>query len=319
MRLIFELSGEHPTLPAAELGCVGKVLEARPRVAVAECPDPGTTTRLALTHVVLEELGSCGASAGELSSLLRDLALSPDLPYAARVKKVEGSAVREPVPVLERLMGTLIDGRVSLDRPGVEFRAILSGDRIYLGRVLLRIDRGTYDLRRPSTRPFFHPGVMLPLTARAVVNLSLVGPGETLYDPFCGTGGILGEAALVGGLPLGSDADPAMAAGCRLNFPEVPLFLADASALPLRSSSLDAVVTDLPYGQSSWIRDRSLDDLYPRALGEIHRVLRPGRRAVVVTHREIADIGGSFFTVLQVHRQRVHKSLTRRITVLLKE
>ncbi|HVN65464.1 MAG TPA: methyltransferase domain-containing protein [Methanomicrobiales archaeon] len=319
MRLIFELSGEHPTLPAAELECVGKVLEARPQVAVAECPAPAAAARLALTHVVLEYLGCTGASAQELSSLLGDLALSSDLPYAARVKKVAGSAVRDPVPALERLMGTLIDGPVSLDRPEAEFRAILSGDRIYLGRVLLRIDRGRYDLRRPSTRPFFHPGVMLPLTARAVVNLSLVCPGETLNDPFCGTGGILGEAGLVGASPVGSDADPAMAAGCRLNFPGIPLLLADASALPLRSCSVDAVVTDLPYGQSSWIRNRSLDALYPRALGEIHRVLRPGRRAVVVAHREIAEIASASFTVLQVHRQRIHKSLTRRITVLLKE
>jgi tRNA (guanine10-N2)-dimethyltransferase len=110
-----------------------------------------------------------------------------------------------------------------------------------------------------------------------------------------------------------------MVAGCRLNYPAVPLFLADAASLPVRTASLDAVVTDLPYGQSSWIRDRSLEGLYPRALGEMHRVLRPGRRAVVVTHREIADIGGAFFTVLQVHRQRVHRSLTRRITVLAKE
>jgi tRNA (guanine10-N2)-dimethyltransferase len=319
MRLIFELSGEHPTLPAAELACVGRVLEGRPQVAVAECPDPGAAARLALTHLVLGELGSTGASADELASLLRDLALTSDRPFVARVKKVTGSAVREPVPVLERLMGTLIDGPVSLDRAEVEFRAILSGDRIYLGRVLLRIDRGSFDLRRPSTRPFFHPGVMLPLTARAVVNLSLAVPGDLLYDPFCGTGGILGEAALIGASPLGSDADPAMAGGCRLNFPEVPVFLADATALPLGSSSLDAVVTDLPYGQSSWIRDRSLDGLYPAALAEIHRVLRPGRRAVVVTNREIAGIGESFLTVLEVHRQRVHRSLTRRITVFLKE
>jgi tRNA (guanine10-N2)-dimethyltransferase len=319
MRLIFELSGEHSTLPAAELACVGRVIEAGPQLAVAECPSPGAAARLALTHVVLEFLGSTGASAEELASLLRALALSPGRPFAARVKKVAGSPVREPVSALERLMGTLIDGPVSLGRPEVEYRAILSGDRIYLGRVLLRIDRGSYDMRRPSTRPFFHPGVMLPLTARAVVNLSLAMPGETVYDPFCGTGGILGEAGLLGASSLGSDADPAMVEGCRLNFPFIPLFLADATALPLRSSSLDAVVTDLPYGQSSWIRDRSLDGLYPRALGEIHRVLRPGRRAVVVTHREIAEIGEPFFTVLQVHRQRVHRSLTRRITVFRKE
>ncbi|HMK16028.1 MAG TPA: RNA methyltransferase, partial [Methanomicrobiales archaeon] len=258
MKLLFELSGEHPALPVAELECVGRVLEVRPQVAVAECPVPGAAARLALTHVVLGFLGSCGASAGELSALLRDLAIAPGRPFAARVKKVAGSAVREPVPALERLMGALIDGEVSLDRPEVEFRAICSGDRIYLGQVLFRIDRGAYDLRRPSTRPFFHPGVMLPLTARAVANLSLAGPGESVYDPFCGTGGLLGEAGLLGACPLGSDADPAMVAGCRQNFPSVPLFLADAMALPLGTSILDAVVTDLPYGQSSWIRDRSL-------------------------------------------------------------
>jgi tRNA (guanine10-N2)-dimethyltransferase len=319
MRLIFELSGEHPTLPVAELECVGRVLEAGPQVAVAECPDPGAASRLSLTHAVLEFLGSTGASSEDLATLLRDLALTTDRPFAARVKRVAGSGVREPASALERLMGTLIHGPVSLDRPEIEFRAILSGDRIHLGRVLLRIDRGSYDLRRPSVRPFFHPGVMLPRTARAVVNLSLVRWGEGLYDPFCGTGGILGEAGLVGASPLGSDADPAMIAGCRLNFPSAPLFLADAAALPVRTGSLDAVVTDLPYGQSSWIRDRSLDQLYPPALGEIHRVLRPGRRAVVVTNREIGEIGESFFRVLQVHRQRVHRSLTRRITVFLKE
>jgi tRNA (guanine10-N2)-dimethyltransferase len=82
---------------------------------------------------------------------------------------------------------------------------------------------------------------------------------------------------------------------------------------------MDAVVTDLPYGQSSRIRAPGPGELYPRAFAEIHRVLRPGRRAVVVTHRETADIAGSVFSVLQVHRQRVHRSLTRRITVLRKE
>ncbi|HUK92829.1 MAG TPA: methyltransferase domain-containing protein [Methanomicrobiales archaeon] len=319
MRLIFELSGEHPTLPPAELECVGEVIEARPQVAIAECLDPVATGRLALTHTVLAFLGSCGPSLPELSLLLRNLALSTDRTFAARVKKVAGSEVREPVPAIERLVGTLIEGPVSLDRPGVEFRLILSADRIYVGRVLSRIDRGVYNLRRPSNRPYFHPGVMLPRTARAMVNLSLVRPGETLYDPFCGTGGLLGEAALVGAAPAGSDADPVMLAGCRMNFPSVPLFLADARSLPLKDRSVDAVVTDLPYGTSSWIRGPNLADLYTGSLGEIHRVLRPGQRAVVVTHRDIGDIAGSFFTVLQVHRQRVHKSLTRRIAVLRKD
>jgi tRNA (guanine10-N2)-dimethyltransferase len=319
MKLIFELSGEHPTLPVAELECVGEVLEVRPQVAVAECPDPGATGRLALTHAVLEFLGSSGPTLPELSLLLRDLSLSTDRPFAARVKRMAGSEVREPVPAIERLAGTLIEGPVSLTRPEVEFRLILSGDRIYVGQVLSRIDRGGFDRRRPSNRPFFHPGVMLPRTARAMVNLSLVRPGDTLYDPFCGTGGLLGEAALTGAFPIGSDADPAMLAGCLMNYPTIPLFLADARAIPLRGGSADAIVTDLPYGTSSWIRSPNLDDLYAGALGEMHRVLQHSRRAVVVTHRDIAGIASSCFTVLQVHRQRVHKSLTRRVTVLRKE
>jgi tRNA (guanine10-N2)-dimethyltransferase len=319
MKLIFELSGEHPTLPVGELECVGEVLEARPQVAVAECPDPDMTGRLALTHAVLAFLGSSGPTLPELSLLLRDLSLSTDRPFAARVKRMAGSEVREPVPAIERLVGTLIEGPVSLNNPEVEFRLILSGDRIYLGRVLSRIDRGAYDRRRPSNRPFFHPGVMLPRTARAMVNLSLVRPGETLYDPFCGTGGLLAEAALIGASPLGSDADLVMLEGCRRNFPTIPLFLADARAIPLRTGSVDAIVTDLPYGTSSWIRSPNLDELYAGALGEMHRVLSPGQRAVVITHRDIAGIAGSFFSVIQVHRQRVHKSLTRRITVLRKE
>jgi tRNA (guanine10-N2)-dimethyltransferase len=39
----------------------------------------------------------------------------------------------------------------------------------------------------------------------------------------------------------------------------------------------------------------------------------------VVTHRDISPIAAEFFTVVQRHDQRVHKSLTRRILVLANE
>ena len=54
MKLLFELSGENPTLPCAEIECVATVLDSRPQVAVAECPVPGDARRLAMTHVVLD-------------------------------------------------------------------------------------------------------------------------------------------------------------------------------------------------------------------------------------------------------------------------
>jgi tRNA (guanine10-N2)-dimethyltransferase len=56
--------------------------------------------------------------------------------------------------------------------------------------------------------------------------------------------------------------------------------------------------------------------LYEGALDEIGRVLKGGRRAVVVTHRDIREIAAARFSIVQYHEQRVHKSLTRRILVL---
>ncbi|MDN7025821.1 methyltransferase domain-containing protein [Methanoculleus sp. FWC-SCC1] len=316
MKLLFELSGEHPDLPAAELECVGAVLDRRTQAAVAECPDPAAASRLALTHVVLEYLGECEADRDAFARLLRDLSLTAAQPFAGRVKKMHDAEMEASQLELERMIGGMIAGSVSLKNPKEEYRALVAGDRCYFGRVLLTIDRGAFEYRNPMRRPFFHPGVMMPRMARALVNLSLVRPGETLCDPFCGTGGILLEAETIGVAPIGSDFDPLMVEGCRQNLPHAAVMLSDATALPFADDSVEAVVTDLPYGQSVRIRAESMDRLYDGAFAEIRRILRPGRRAVVVTHRDVTSIAARSFTVLQVHCQRVHKSLTRRIMVL---
>ena len=316
MRLLFELSGEHPTLPLAELECVGTVREYLPQVAIADCPDPQAARRLALTHVVMEFLGSCPSAPEPIAGLLGDIALAPGAPFSVRVKKAVGSTPTASQPELERMMGSLISGQVSLAAPEVEYRALISGDRCFLGRILFRIEKEPYSSRNPLRRPFFHPGVMLPRFARAVVNITLLSPGEILFDPFCGTGGFLLEAELLGARAAGGDADPAMVAGSRLNLRNADLMRLDAGALPLCSASVESVATDLPYGQSSWIRGRDLDRLTPRALREIGRVLRPGRRAVIVTHRDIRPMVPGTLAILQHHEQRVHRSLTRRYLVL---
>jgi len=316
MKLLFELSGEHPDLPFSELECVGTITERRNQIAVVECPDVAKTRRLALTHVIMEYLGECGPTPDDLETLLRDLAIKTEKPFVARVKKMNDSPVQATQLDLERLIGSGIDGPVSLSSPEEEYRAVFSGDHCYLGKVLCRIDRGSFAYRDPVRRPFFHPGVMMPIMARSLVNLSLVEEGDLFYDPFCGTGGGMLEADMLGVRVIGSDMDPVMIAGCRQNLPDSELASADATCLPMKDNSVDAVVTDLPYGQSVCIRAESMEKLYDRSLAEIRRVLKPGRRAVVVTHLDITEIAARYFTVLQFHNQRVHKSLTRRIMVL---
>ncbi|HUH78739.1 MAG TPA: methyltransferase domain-containing protein [Methanoregula sp.] len=320
MKLIIGLSGENPTLPFAELDCIGTVTAKRRQVAVVETADPAAAHRLAMAQAVLEYLGECATDMSSFEALLGELAITASRPFAGRVKKVHGGCQeRNPCSQhdFERLIGTMIAGPVSLGHPEIEYRAILSEDRCYFGRVLFTIDRAGYDARNPGKRPFFHPGVMMPRMARTLVNISCAGPGDILLDPFCGTGGILIESELLSIRAIGGDFDPLMVTGSRRNLARAELMLADATCLPFADKSLDAAVTDFPYGQSvSILKSDSMNMLYDESLAEIRRVIKPACRAVVVTHQDITEIAARHFTILQEHCQRVHKSLTRRILVL---
>ena len=321
MKLLFELSGENPTLPVAELECVGTVLEKRAQVAVAECPDPEVARRLALSHGVSEYLGECAPDIGSFRQVLRDCAIETDRPFSGRVRKVHAGNTtlvhRCSQREFEQLIGTMISGPVDLRSPKEEYRAVLSEDRCYFGRLLFTIDRGLYDKRNPGKRVFFHPGVMMPRMARALVNISCTYPGDLILDPFCGTGGTLIEAEMLRIDAIGSDCDLLMIDGSRQNVHAGTLMVADATSLPLRDNSVDAVVTDFPYGQSVSIKkEDTMERLYDDTLAELRRVLKQGRRAVVVTHKDISEIAARHMDVVQRHEQRVHKSLTRRILVL---
>ena len=70
----------------------------------------------------------------------------------------------------------------------------------------------------------------------------------------------------------------------------LPLLLmhADATRLPLHDGSVDAVLSDLPFGRKHGRRE----GLYAAALREWRRVLRPGGCAVLLTTRkaELAEV-----------------------------
>ena len=179
MKLLFLLSGEHPTLPYSELSCVGEVIDSRPQVAVALCDRLSAVNRLAMSHSVMEYLGECPGDVKSFVQLLKELAISSPGPFVARVKKIEGADIKETTASLERLMGGAIEGTVSLEHPSHTFRAIFSGDRCYIGKLLCEVERGLFDARNPGKRAFFHPGVMMPRMARSIVNISLVTRVDT--------------------------------------------------------------------------------------------------------------------------------------------
>lgn len=318
MRLLVELAGDHPELPYAELDLLGHILERNVQVGVVDCTQPDDIPRLALAHSAMEYLGSCEAENDAVKKMIRDLSISTPHQFAVRVKKIFGSTMETSEPDLERMIGAGICGKVNLQNPVEEFRAVIAGSRCYFGKVIWRSDPRRFADRRPGDRPFFHPGVMMPRMVRALMNISCAREGEFLLDPFCGTGGMVMEANLMGIHAVGSDTDTFMVRGSRLNVKGGEILQADACCLPFPTASFDAVVTDLPYGQSVSIRAESLDTLYRTALLEIARVLKPRRRAVLVTHRDIRAQAASVLEIAGCYSQRVHKSLTRHILVLEK-
>ena len=316
MNLLFELSGENLPLATAELSCVGNVIRTENGIAIVEVDDPERTTRLAQTHVVMRLLGECNAAKEDLENFLENLALTAQGTFCCRARKIHPVSVNASQLELERMMGQKIHGIVDLKNPEIEYRAVFTNDRCFFGEVLHTIDRGSYAYRNPQRRAFFHPGVMMPLMARTMVNLTHVEPGELLCDPFCGTGGMLLECDMMGIEAIGSDYDLEMLIGCRQNLPNGAYVRADATNMPYPNGAFDAIATDLPYGQSTTIGAESIDTLYTGSLKEIRRVLKPGGRAVIITHKDIRSLAKDHFEVVEYYEQRVHKSLTRRILVL---
>src|SRR5206468_7807449 len=129
------------------------------------------------------------------------------------------------------------------------------------------------------------PASLKPTVAAALVELSAPAARDVFIDAMCGAGTILRERADAGsaGRIIGGDIDAEAIAAARENVGRVPqVALWDAQRLPLRTASVDAVVTNPPYGRRHGASD-GIDRLYRSAMRETERVLRRGGRCVVLS------------------------------------
>jgi SAM-dependent methyltransferase len=127
-----------------------------------------------------------------------------------------------------------------------------------------------------------------PVVGEILARLAKIRSGQRVVDPFCGTGTLLIAAArsAVGLTVFGTDHDPLAIALARVNLDRcgVPASLALASAEQLQhgDQSIDRVLSNLPFGKLVGSNTGNTR-LYPAALREIARVLRPSGRAVLLT------------------------------------
>jgi len=275
-----------------------------------------------------------------------DVILKKKSSYAVRIKKIRSYYKDILEAKLEREIGNLIKTRltksikVNLKNPECRFLGIFTERNFIFGISLGGEVRSKIRERAPHTRPFFHPCGLDPILARAMINLSEINASKSLLDPFCGSGSILIEAALMGFKATGSDINIKLIKGAILNLrsilaPDFYIMRADARNLPLQE--INCVVTDPPYGRSTRIevgRDNpfykgdliSNTKFLEHLLSEFFRntldLMKKHSRCVMAvpsTFEMMPDLGASYnFKIQHAFEYYMHSSLTRNIWVLEK-
>lgn len=207
----------------------------------------------------------------------------------------------------------------------IPLRLFITEGVYVLGEILGVQDTSSFNNRRPGKRPFFKPGPLSPRLSRVFINLSRLPVGGVYLDPFCGTGGFVLEACMLGAkLCICGDIAGEMVRGAMINlsyygvYDRAVVFRHDSTEIPIRDESVDAIATDPPYGRSTTTARRSYRELVSGFLNEAVRVLKPGGYVVYAgplreePWRLAVETG---FEVRRRFHMHVHSTLVREVVV----
>lgn len=336
MRYLFELTKDYKAIPKDEvLACLKaeginySVAAINDDLVIIETKDDTekikkVSDRVVCAFFINDFLFSCQSDIKEIKRFALEHSLSKEGSIAIRWRNRSNKIKSEPII---KVLGEIysMDRIVNLENPDIEIRALITDSATYVGIKLYEINRRAFNLRKVQFRPFFSPISLDPKLARALVNLSLIKRGEVLLDPFCGTGGILLEAGLIGAKVIGNDIEENMINGCKktldyYKITDYDLFCSDVGEITRFVDKVDAIVTDFPYGKSASTKGEDANLLYNRAFKAISKVLKEGGRAVLgLSKPELISNRKEDLSLLNVYAVRVHKSLTRYFAVYEKQ
>jgi 23S rRNA G2445 N2-methylase RlmL len=130
------------------------------------------------------------------------------------------------------------------------------------------------------------PGGIRPPLAHCLVRLSKPKSGDVFYDPFCGAGTIAYERAYYKSRKIyASDINGDVVEIAKTNLGQSAVaFTADAASTKMKANSVDAVVTNMPWGKQIKVND--ISGLYHNFFIELKRILAPQGRAVLLTEHD---------------------------------
>jgi tRNA G10 N-methylase Trm11 len=190
-----------------------------------------------------------------------------------------------------------------LKPPNSEILAAFTEKNLYIARTMVIYD-SVLQQYRDESRPYISKEISTsPKVCRTLLNLAGARSGDTVLDPFCGTGTLLMEAAMLGMKCIGVDIDGDQVQGTKSNLiwfgrdigqqVHYEVFRGDARNLTnLIQKQVDAVAFEpslgpvskkKPTAQEAEETIKELTELYREALTEIAQILRPdGRVAMTI-------------------------------------
>ena len=212
---------------------------------------------------------------------------------------------------LERSMGDMISkfthAKVNLKNPDITVYLIFTNKENFFG-----FSEKNGDKKRPKKSKKYPHELDWKLT-RVMINLIGLKKGETLCDPFCGTGTTLLESESMGINAIGIDFDENMCQISKenldLNNYKSKILKSDFQELVKISDDFNGIVTDLPYGRSSKTSEKP-EKILKRFISII-----PKNKKIAVMYKKELDPTMKLkgLKKYQIYR---HKSLTR--TILIK-
>lgn len=271
-----------------------------------------TFHRLAYSHAFYRHLFTC--TVDDLPKTMKDFHWQSvcKKDFCLRLHRSKKYSEKE---LASHVWHALKNPRVNLDNPKTMIEIFVSGDAACAG-ILVMSNTGDFGLRRAHLRPVLHPSSMHPKLAAAMVNMTGIKSG-VLLDPFCGTGGILIEAGLMGLSPVGYDISQKMVDAAKKNVAHFGLkaSVKIMDALMLRRK-FRFIATDLPYGRNT----RADSRLYKSFFFVLDKILA-GKAVVGLpsTARLPSLLSGTNLRCLAAFDYYLHRSLSKRIVVLDKK
>ena len=343
MELLCIQSQEHPELPIAELKAVMDCENIDANIDVItegllilrdidseKCMDyyQILTKRLGYTHEIHEVIVTSSVEKLDEDVSSVDWSDYIDETFAVRVKRFHSEI---DTVATERKMGSLIlkncdNIKVNLKKPKSLVRVVAFEDIIYVAIERIKLNKKHFEETKPHKRPFFYPGSMSPKLARCMVNLARVKEGDLVLDPFCGTGGILIEAGLIGCKVVGSDIYWKMKNGTAINLEHYGItdyrtFNLDVRELKMYEK-VAAVVTDPPYGISTTTGDVDGENIIKEFYKSIYDNMKDDAYLCMASPhfidlKPMVDEVG--FEIVEQYGIKMHRSLTRIISVIQKK